>query len=144
VKGKMGFEKFGKINYTAETKVQDFVEHLEKGKIEATQCRACKKVYFPPRMDCSNCLSTDNMNWKEIHNEWTLITYTTAHFAPAGFEEDTPYHLVIAESVEGFKILARLSKDVGENQVKPGMKLKLIPVKLSHDKIVYEFKPLIE
>jgi len=137
----MGFEKFGKVNYAAETKVKDFVNRLEKGKVEATQCRTCKKVYFPPRMDCSNCLSRDNMNWKEIVNEWTLITYTTAHFAPTGFEEDTPYMLAIAESVEGFKTLARLSKDVSENQVKLGMRLKLVPVKLPQDKIVYEFKP---
>jgi len=140
----MGFEKFGKINYTAETKVKDFVNYLEQGKIEATQCRVCKKVYFPPRMDCSNCLSTDNMNWKRMENEWILITYTKTHLAPTGFEEDTPYILVIAESTEGLKTLARLSKDVNEDEVKLGMKLKLVSVKLPNDKTVYEFKSLNE
>ena len=136
----MGFEKFGKINYTSETKVKDFVSHLEKGRIEATQCRVCKEVYFPPRMDCSNCLTRDQMNWKEIDNEWTLLTYAKAHFAPTGFEEDTPYILAVAESNEGLKTLARLSKDVSEDKIKVGMKLKLVPVKLPHDKTVYEFK----
>jgi len=135
----VGFEKFGKINYAAETKVKDFVDYLQKGKIQATQCRTCKKVYFPPRMDCSNCLSSDNMNWKEIENEWTLITYTIAHFAPAGFEEDTPYILAIAESSEGLKTLARLSKDLSEDCIKLGTKLKLVSVKLPQDKTVYEF-----
>jgi uncharacterized OB-fold protein len=140
VKKKVGFEKFGKINYTAETKVKDFIDYLQKGKIEATQCRTCKKIYFPPRMDCSNCLSSDNMNWKEINNEWTLISYTTAHFAPAGFEEDTPYILAIAESVEGLKILARLSMEISEDRIKPRMKLQLVSIKLPQGKIVYEFK----
>jgi len=140
----VGFGKFGKINYTVETKVKDFVAHLEKGKIHATQCRVCKKVYFPPRMDCSNCLSTDQMNWKEMENEWTLLTYTKAHFAPTGFEEDTPYILAIAESSEGLKTLARLNEDVSEDKVKLGMKLKLVPVKLPHDRTVYEFKLLTE
>jgi len=140
----MGFEKFGKVNYTAETKVKDFVDYLRKGKIEATQCRTCKHLYFPPRMDCGNCLSTDNMTWREIDNEWTLMTYTTAYFAPTGFEEDTPYILVIAESAEGPKTLARLSKDVTEDKVKPGMKLRLVSAELSQGKIVYEFKPLTE
>jgi uncharacterized OB-fold protein len=140
----MGFEKFGKVNYAAETKVKDFVGFLENGKIEGTQCRVCKKFYFPPRMDCNNCLATDNMNWKEIDNEWTLVTYTTAHFAPTGFESDTPYILAIAESVEGFKVLARLSKEISQNQVKPGMKLKLVPVKLPQEKTVYEFTSLNE
>jgi uncharacterized OB-fold protein len=134
----MGFEKFGKINYTAETKVKDFVNHLEKGKIEATQCKVCKKVYFPPRMDCNNCLSTDQMNWKEIENEWTLLTYTKAHFAPTGFEEDTPYILVIAESKERLKTFARLSKEVAEDKIAVGTKLKLTPARLLNEKIEYE------
>ncbi len=136
----MGFEKFGKINYTAQTKVQDFVSYLEKGKIEATQCKVCKKAYFPPQMDCNNCLSTDQMDWKEITNEWTLLTYTKAYFAPTGFEEDTPYILVIAESNEGLKIFTRLSKDVTEDKIAIGMKLKLVPVKLPNEKIAYEFR----
>ena len=136
----MGFEKFGKINYTAQTKVKDFVSYLEKGKIEATQCKVCKKVYFPPQMDCSNCLSADQMEWKEITNEWTLLTYTKAHFAPTGFEEDTPYILVIAESIEGLKAFTRLSKDVTEDKIAIGMKLKLVPVKLPNEKIAYEFR----
>lgn len=137
----MGFEKFGKISYTSETKVKNFVDYLGQGKIVASQCRMCKKLYFPPRMDCSNCLSSDNMAWKEIANEWILLTYTVAHFAPTGFEEDTPYMLAIAESVEGLKLFARLG-DVSEDRVKPGMKLKLVPVKLPNDKVVYEFRPL--
>jgi len=136
----MGFEKFGKVNYTAETKVKDFVNHLEKGKVLATQCKVCKKVYFPPRMDCSNCLSVDQMNWKDIDNEWRLLTYTIAHFAPTGFEEDTPYILAVAESNEGLKALARFEKEVSEDKLKLGMKLKLVPVKLPKDKTVYEFK----
>ena len=140
----MGFERFGKVNYTAETKVKEFVNHLEKGKIEATQCKVCKKMYFPPRMDCSNCLSVDQMSWKEISNEWTLLTYSKAYFAPTGFEADTPYILAIAESKEGMKTLARLSKDVNEDKVKPGLKLQLAPVKLPADRTVYEFRALVE
>ena len=140
----MGFEKFGKINYTSDSKVKDFVSHLEQGKIEATQCRVCKKLYFPPRMDCSNCLSADNMSWKQLENEWTLLTYTKTNLAPTGFEEDTPYILAIAQSTEGLKALARLSKDENEDRVKLGMKLRLVPAKLPHNKVVYEFRSLNE
>jgi hypothetical protein len=42
------------------------------------------------------------------------------------------------------KTLARLSKDVSEHLVKPGMKLKLVSIKLPQDKIIYEFKSLGE
>jgi len=138
----LGFERFGKVSYVSETKVKDFVNYLEQGKIMGTQCRICKKIYFPPQMDCNNCYSKDSMVWREIVNEWTLITYTTAHFAPTGFEDDIPYILAIAESPEGIRLFARLSKDVSEDQLKPGMKLKLVPVRLPNDKISYEFKPI--
>jgi len=138
----LGFERFGKVSYVSETKVKDFVNYLEQGKIMGTQCRICKKVYFPPQMDCNNCYSKDSMVWREIVNEWTLITYTTAHFAPTGFEDDIPYILVVAESPEGIRLFARLSKDVSEGQLKPGMKLKLVPVRLPNGKISYEFKPI--
>jgi len=138
----LGFERFGKVSYVSETKVKDFVNYLEQGKIMGTQCRICKKIYFPPQMDCNNCYSKDSMVWREIVNEWTLITYTTAHFAPTGFEDDVPYILAVAESPEGIRLFARLSKDVSEDQLKPGMKLKLVPVRLPNDKISYEFKPI--
>jgi uncharacterized OB-fold protein len=84
------------------------------------------------------------MDWKEIANEWTLLTYTKAHFAPTGFEEDTPYILAVAESKEGLKTFARLSKDVVEEKVTVGMKLKLVPIKLPNEKIAYEFRNAVK
>lgn len=138
----MGFEKFGKIGYIKETKVAKFVDFLEQGKIMATRCKSCGKIYFPPRMDCKECMTSDQMEWKEIANEWKLLTYTTCQFAPTGFEEDVPYILAIAESVEGLRVFTRLSKDITEENLKPEMRFKLVPVKLPEDRVTYELQPL--
>ncbi len=135
----MSFEKFGKIGYISETKVADFVKYLEKGKIMATRCRKCGQLYFPPRADCPNDLSTD-MTWEELSGKCKLLTYTTAYFAPTSFQEDLPYTLALARCEEGVNVYARLNKDIGENEAHIGMDLKLSPLQLPNGRITYEFK----
>jgi len=135
----MGFEKFGKVSYISETKVADFVKYLEEGKIMATRCRKCGRLYFPPRADCPNDLSSE-MKWEELSGRCKLLTYTTVHFAPTGFQDDLPYTLALARCEEGVNVYARLSKDINENEISIGMDLKLTPVKLPNDRITYEFK----
>jgi len=133
----MGFEKFGEISYTAETKVADFVKHLEEGEIAATKCKACGKLYFPPRADCIDCL-TDDMEWIPLSGRGKLITYTTAYFAPAGFE--APYTLALAELEEGVRVFTRMSKDAKQDEIEIGMKVKLVPVRLADERITFELK----
>ena len=133
----MGFEKFGENSYTAETKVADFVKHLEEGEIAATKCKACGKLYFPPRADCIDCL-TDDMEWIPLSGRGKLITYTTAYFAPAGFE--APYTLALAELEEGVRVFTRMSKDAKQDEIEIGMKVKLVPVRLADERITFELK----
>ena len=137
----MAFEKFGKVSHTGEGKARRFVAFLEEGKVMGTRCTACKKVYFPPRMDCSNCLTSDSMTWVEMPKDWTLLTYTKAYFAPIGFEGDTPYILGVAESEGGARLLARVSAGIDDKRLGAGMKLKLTAVKLDGSRVAYEFRP---
>jgi len=135
----MGLEKFGKVNFVAETKVKDFIKFLEDGKIVGTKCKKCGKVYFPPRTDCDSCLSSD-VEWVPLSGKCKLITYTVVHFAPPRFRCDCPYNLAVAKFVEGPMVFAPLSKDVKQEEIKIGMSLKLVVTKLLGDKIVYELK----
>jgi len=135
----MSFERFGKVSYTKETKVADFVPHLEEGKIMATKCRNCGEVNFPPRADCANCLSSD-VEWVQLSGKGKLITYTTAHFAPVGFEDDAPYTLALAELEEGPRVLAHLSKEIAREETKIGMTLELAPINLPQGRISYELR----
>jgi uncharacterized OB-fold protein len=135
----MGFDKFGKISYTKETKIAGFVHHLEEGKIAGTRCRACGTLYFPPRADCASCLSSD-VDWIELNGRGRLITYTTAHFAPVGFEDEAPYTLALVELDEGPRVFARLSEDIPEDGLQIGMNLKLVPRRLPEERISYELR----
>ncbi|MDH5482241.1 MAG: Zn-ribbon domain-containing OB-fold protein [Candidatus Bathyarchaeota archaeon] len=135
----MSFDKFGKISYLSETKVADFAKYLEKGKIMATRCNTCGKLYFPPQADCPDDLSTD-MTWEKLSGKCKLLTYTTAHFAPAGFQDDVPYTIALAQCEEGVKVYALLSRNINENEICIGMDLKLTPLQFPNGRITYELK----
>jgi hypothetical protein len=135
----MGFEKFGKVNFVGQTKVKDFVKFLEDGKIAGTKCKKCGKVYFPPRVDCDSCLSSE-VEWVPLSGKCKLVTYTVVHFAPPRFRYDCPYTLAVAQFAEGPMVFARLSKEVKQEEIKIGMPLKLEVTKLIGDKIIYELK----
>jgi len=122
----MGFENFGTVSFTTETKAADFVSYLEQGKVMTTKCKKCGTRYFPPKMDCPKCLLSD-VEWSEIKGDVKLISYTTVHYGPSGFED-------------GLRIFSRLSKNIKESDIKPGMKLKVVPIKLPGDRISYEFQ----
>lgn len=134
----MSFDNFGTVSFTAEAKASDFVDYLEKGKVMATRCRRCGTNYFPPRLDCPKCLLSD-VEWFEIKGGGRLATYTIVNYGPAGFEDDTPYILAIAD-FDGVRVFGRLSKDIKESDIKLGMGVKVIPVKLPGDRIGYEFQ----
>jgi len=134
----MSFGRFGKVSYVSETKLQDFMKYLEQGKIMGSRCKNCKRLYFPPRADC-DCMSGEP-EWVEFSGKCRLITYTTVHFAPASFRYDVPYVLGVAQFEEGPTVFAPLSKDIQEGEIKPGMQLRLVPVKLLGDKIIYELR----
>ncbi len=135
----MGFDNFGKVSFTTETRVSDFVTYLEQGKVMATRCRKCGTSYFPPKMDCPECLISD-VEWFEIKNNGKLITYSVVNYGPSGFEDDVPYILAIGEFGDGLRIFSRLSKDMKESDVKPGIELNVVPLKLPGDRITYEFQ----
>ena len=133
----MGFENFGTVSFTTETKAADFVKFLEQGKVMTTRCKTCHTSYFPPKMDCPGCSSSD-VEWFEIKGNGKLLTFTIVNYGPTGFENDAPYTLAIAQ-FDGLKMFGRLSRDVKENDIKIGMAVKVAPVKLPNNRISYEF-----
>jgi hypothetical protein len=135
----MGFENFGTVSFTAEAKVADFITHLEAGKVMATRCKKCGTSYFPPRVDCPACLSSD-VEWFEVRGNGKLNSYTKVNYGPTGFEADAPYILALGEFDNGVQILARLSRDIAEKDIKVGMGLTVSPAKLPGNRIAYEFR----
>jgi uncharacterized OB-fold protein len=134
----VGFENFGTVSFTAEAKTAEFIRYLEGGKVMASRCKKCGATYFPPKADCPTCLSSE-VEWFEVKGGGKLRSYSKVNYGPTGFEADAPYILALGE-FDGVQILARLSRDIGENDIKVGMSLTVSPVKLPNDRLAYEFK----
>jgi uncharacterized OB-fold protein len=133
----MGFEKFGTVSFTAESKAAPFVDFLEKGQVMATRCKKCGGISFPPKTDCPSCLTSD-VEWFEIAGPATLVTFAEVTYGPTGFENDAPYTLALADYGK-FKVFGRMCKDIPSKELSVGMRVKAVPVRLAADRISYEF-----
>jgi uncharacterized OB-fold protein len=134
----MGFEEFGIVSFTSQTKVNRFVDRLHQGRVSGSQCKKCGIAYFPPRADCCGCLSND-MEWFDIVETGKLISYSTLSYAPTGFEKDLPYTLALVHFGGRIQVFGRLSKSIKPEEIALAMDLRVSPVKLPNDRIAYQF-----
>ena len=133
----MGFEKFGRRSFTGITKTAKFVDLLAEGKIDGTVCKKCGAKFFPPRADCAVCLSKE-MDWFDMPPKGKLETFTTAMYAPFGFEADPPYSMGVVDFGKGPKLFAILAKDVKVEDIKVGMEVSVRPLKYEDGQISFE------
>lgn len=136
----MGFEKFGHVSFTSQTKAEAFVEYLSKDEIRATKCRKCGRVFFPPQADCSFCLESD-MEWVKIEGKGKLLSFTKVNYGPTGFESDVPYVLALAD-FNGVKVFGRFSKEIPEEDIKIGMEVEVRAISLPNEQVSYQFLPV--
>ena len=134
------FEKFGTVSFTATTKVNDFIDYLEKGKVAGTKCGKCGEVFFPPRADCYNCPSCV-MQWFEVQGKGKLVTYSTLKFAPIGFDGDLPYSIALLDYGD-YKVFGRIADSVKEDEIRVGMEMETKVNKLPSGRLNYVFYPV--
>jgi uncharacterized OB-fold protein len=132
----LGFEKFGYISYLTQTRVSEFTKHLAEGKIYGTKCLECGNLEFPPRANCSRCLS-DKWEWTPLSGDCKLLTFTRVDAAPAAFQDQAPYILGLAEFSEGPKVLAWIDRAIPERKVKTGVGLRLKATTLKNGQLSY-------
>ena len=122
------------------TRTSKFWEGLKEGKVYATICQKCGILHFPPVADCGICYSS-NMKWTELDGEGEIVTFTQVFVKPASFSNEPSYIVAIARLKEGVKALAWLSGVKREN-LKVGMKVKLVAKVTSNGRATYEFIPV--
>jgi hypothetical protein len=116
-----------------------FWEGLKEGKVYATECCKCGRLYFPPSVDCSGCLCSE-VNWVELSREAEIETFTHIVVRPTTFLQQKPYTVAIGRLKEGVKVLAWLS-GFKLSQIKVGMKVKLVAKATQDKNPMYEFVP---
>jgi uncharacterized OB-fold protein len=132
------FSKFGTVSFTSLTKLNDFIDRLEQGKVSGTRCKGCGMVFFPPRADCYRCLGND-MEWFDISGPGKLLTYSKLEYAPVGFENDLPYTIALVDYGD-YKVFGRLESRLSEDDIEVGMDMKVAVNELPDGQLTYVFK----
>ncbi len=132
------FKKFGTVSFTSITKINDFVDYLEKGQVVGTKCKDCGLSFFPARADCYQCLSS-NMEWFEVSGTGKLITYSKLEYAPVGFGDDLPYAIALLDYGD-YKVFGRLAPDLSEDEISVGMEMTTVVNKLPNGQMNYVFQ----
>ena len=117
-----------------------FWEGLKQGKVYATKCKACGKLFFPPNVDCPDCL-TKELDWVELSSEAEIETFTHVVIRPTTFQQNKPYTVAIGKLKEDVKVLAWLT-GFKLSEIKVGMKAKLVAKTSPEGNPTYEFVPL--
>ena len=131
------FKKFGTVSFTSITKVNDFIDYLEEGKVMGTRCKECGAIFFPPRADCYQCLSSD-IEWFEITGIGKLITFSKLKYAPVGFDGDLPYSIAVIDYGD-YKIFGRIAGDIPDEEIKLGMEMQTVSNKLPNGQLNFVF-----
>ena len=132
------FKKFGTVSFTGISKTNDFVDYLKQGKVMGTRCKGCGLLFFPPRADCYQCLTSD-MEWFEIAGAGKLLTYSKLQYGPVGFEGDLPYCIALVDYGD-YKVFGRISGDLAEDQIEIGMDMKTVVNTLPNGQLNYVFQ----
>ncbi len=132
------FRKFGTVSFTSISKVNDFIDYMEKGKVMYTRCKDCGLVFFPPRADCYQCL-TSNMEWLEVSGNGKLISYSKLEYAPVGFGDDLPYSIALLDYGD-YKVFGRIASDIPDEKIQVGMEMKTEVNNLPNGQLNYVFQ----
>ncbi|UCD16814.1 MAG: Zn-ribbon domain-containing OB-fold protein [Candidatus Zixiibacteriota bacterium] len=120
------FKWFGKVNFVPYTKVSDFAGYLKDGHLMGSRCKVCGSESFPPRADCSQCLS-GNFEYTEYSGRAKLVSYTQIHAAPTGFEDVAPYTIGVVDLEENGRLLAWFGDTISDTEIRIGMELQVVP-----------------
>jgi uncharacterized OB-fold protein len=101
-----------------------FREIKENGRILGSRCPSCKRVYLPPRINCSACYLPTQ--WVPLGGIGSIVTCTTVYFATSRFFHKTPYvcAYIRLDGADTLLLQNVILKDV--SRAKPGMRVKAV------------------
>ncbi|MFA5771915.1 MAG: Zn-ribbon domain-containing OB-fold protein [Thermoplasmata archaeon] len=116
---------------------------------QASKCRKCGKIFFPPRDMCSECrrASIGMMQDIQLPDEGKILSYTTIHNGPEAFKMQIPYTMAIIEIDGGVRLTSQIV-DCDPSKLRIGMKVKSVFRRIGEDGKAgmiyygYKFKPM--
>ena len=105
-------KNFGYRDYISQSKIgKRFLSALKEGRLEGTRCTKCDVLYFPPRANCKECLSDNNIEYLDFSGEGRILSFSEVQVPPAGFERFAPYTVCVIDLKEGGRLVAWIDPD---------------------------------
>jgi uncharacterized OB-fold protein len=107
--------------YTAGVAGDRFLQLLKQGKIQASMCKKCNKVFLPPKIFCKDCFVQVN-EWRDVPGDSGHVYSFTELSGNKGDKQTVV--LVKFDGIEG-GLLGRLRVS-GNERPRIGMKVKTV------------------
>lgn len=95
----------------------------QRYRYEASKCKGCGKVWFPPRLVCSECGKRE-FEQVTLADRGKVKTFTVIRVAPAEFCDEAPYAIGIVELDDGVLLQCQIA-DCAPEDLKTGMPVKI-------------------
>ena len=83
-------------------------QQSQRYRLEGVKCCGCGSVYFPKRVVCICCNSSEMKNIN-ISTDGKIVSWTVIRAAPSGFE--SPYNVGIIELPQGIMVSGQIVGD---------------------------------
>ncbi|MFQ6070417.1 MAG: Zn-ribbon domain-containing OB-fold protein [Candidatus Aminicenantales bacterium] len=95
----------------------------QRYRLEANKCRACGKIFFPPRLVCPECRKSE-LEKTRLVEKGKVVSYTIIRVPPHQFVDQAPYAVGIVELDDGVKLTGQIV-DCEFEQIKIGKRVKI-------------------
>ena len=96
----------------------------QRYRLEASKCKSCGNVSFPPRLVCPECKSREFETIK-LNDEGKILTYTIIRVSSDTFSKITPFAVAVIEVNDGARLMAQIA-DSSLDKVAIGKKVKIV------------------
>jgi uncharacterized OB-fold protein len=95
----------------------------QRYRLEANKCKSCGRIYFPPRLICSECKKRE-LEPTKLAEKGRVLTFTIIRVPPHQFVDQAPYAVGIVELDDGVKLTGQIV-DCEFEDIKIGQRVKI-------------------
>lgn len=113
-----------------------------------SECPLCRRVYFPARKICPDCLDDNRpMKTKILSDSGRIYSFSVAQVAPPGFK--VPHVQAYVDLEEGVRLFTLLVEYGDVRELRAGLPVKLVIGEVGENdegkkRLTYCFRPIFE
>ena len=119
-----------------------FWDAVNEQRLVIQNCSVCDRLQNPPLPSCSQCGSSDGLEWKQMSGKGAIYNYCVVYDCPiASLQEDQPFNLavVMLDEDQGIQMYSHLP-GVPVDDVPVGAAVEVVFEETANGQLVPEWK----